>query len=160
MIIVLIAALLTGSYLYYKYRVAPAIAFPELELTDLEGNPVSLADVKGQHLFVSFFATWCGPCIQEIPLLENVRRELAGYDFVFVLVSDESLPKLKRFAAYAGTSIRILHSNQKLKDLGIHSVPTSYLVDANGKTVQEWTGSFDPKQGAVGIANEFRMLVR
>jgi peroxiredoxin len=155
---VLIAGSLIAAGLYYKYRVAPSIAFPQLELTDLEGKPVSLADVTGNNLFVSFFATWCGPCMQEVPLLQNVRTQLAGNNFVFVLVSDESLPTLKRFAEKSGTTIRILRSKHKLKHLGIHSVPTNYLLNKQGKIVLEQVGTLEGE--AVSIAAKFIKVTR
>ena len=156
--VVLVAGAVAAAGLYYKYRVAPSIAFPQLELTDLDGKPVSLNDVSGNNLFVSFFATWCGPCVQEVPLLQNVRMQLAGNNFVFVLVSDESLPTLKRFAERSGTTLRIMHSKQKLKDLGIHTVPTNYLLNKQGKVVLEKVGTLEGSD--IKIATEFTDLCR
>lgn len=158
LVFVLVVGAFTAAGLYYKYRVAPSIAFPQLELTDWDGKPVSLNDVSGNNLFISFFATWCGPCVQEVPLLQNVRTQLAGNNFVFVLVSDESLPTLKRFAERSGTTIRILRSKQKLKDLGIHSVPTNYLLNKQGKIVLEKVGTFEGSD--TKIAAEFTDLCR
>ena len=62
-----IVLVLTGGYLYNKYRVAPTVAFNTLQLVDSNEQPVTLSTYNGQPLLVSFFATWCGPCVHELP---------------------------------------------------------------------------------------------
>ena len=133
---------------------------PNWTLTDINGQSHNLYSYlnQGKTVFLDFFATWCGPCVQEVPLLQNVRTQLAGNNFVFVLVSDESLPTLKRFAERSGTTLRILRSKQKLKDLGIHSVPTNYLLNRQGKIVLEKVGTLEGSD--IKIATEFTDLCR
>ena len=95
--LILCAAVIT-IYLFKKYRIPPAIAFPELALTDLSGNAVSLQDFQGKHIFLNFYATWCAPCRKEMPDLINASKKLTADDVLFIAVSDEDVGKIKRFS--------------------------------------------------------------
>jgi thiol-disulfide isomerase/thioredoxin len=139
--IVIIIALLVGIYVYQKYRVAPDIKFRNLELTDLFGKPVKLEDYKGKKLFLNFFATWCGPCRAEIPLLDKVADSLASENFVFISISDEPITLLTPFTGRVSAQhIIMLHSVKKLHELGVFTVPTNYILNDRGEVVFEKTG--------------------
>jgi thiol-disulfide isomerase/thioredoxin len=139
--IVLAIALLIAIYLYQKYRVAPNIKFVELELTDLTGKHVKLEDYKGKTLFLNFFATWCGPCVGEIPSLEQAAEILLPDNFQFICISDEPVSLLSRFSGRANLQhIIILHSVKKLHDLKVFTVPTNYMVNNRGEVIFEKIG--------------------
>jgi thiol-disulfide isomerase/thioredoxin len=140
-VVLLIVVLAIGVFLYQKYRVAPSIKFHDLELTDLNGQPVRLEDYHGKKLFLNFFATWCGPCVGEFPALDNASQTLKSDGFVFISISDEPLALLNSFNARVTPShIIILHSAKKMHDLGVFTVPTNYLVNGKGQVVFEKTG--------------------
>ena len=132
----IIASLLAAAYLYQKYRIAPGIQFETLELTDLNGQKVTLEDYRGKKLFINFFATWCGSCIGEFPALDNAAGILMPDNFVFISISDEPLPLLNHASTRLLLQhITILHSVKKLKQLNIFTYPTSYLLNAKGHIV-------------------------
>lgn len=150
---VLAAVLLAAAaWLYNKYRIAPEIDFRQLQLTDLYGNEVLLKQYAGEKTFVGFFATWCGPCIGEIHKLEMANKELKAKGVEFVLISDEPIERLQRFDFNKSLRVTIIHSDKSLKELGIHTIPTNYIlnsqfkverkmVDGSGKKLEELLNS-------------------
>jgi thiol-disulfide isomerase/thioredoxin len=76
--------------------VAPAERAPNLSLKDLDGHTQKLAGLRGQIVVLNFWATWCGPCQEELPRLSKMAREFAGDKVHFVAVSiDESKDRAK-----------------------------------------------------------------
>lgn len=132
-----ICIIATGIYLYDKYRIPPKIAFANLQLTDLDGNPTGLPVNK--KMVVNFWATWCGPCVAEMPALQSMQQKL-GDDYAVVCISDESLQKLNNFKASTGYSITMLHSVNKLQQLDVHTLPTTYVLNTKGEIVYKQTG--------------------
>ena len=133
-------AILVGGFFYNKYRIAPKLQFESLQLKTLTGLKVSPVAFKGEKVFLNFFATWCGPCIRELPSLEAAQEALRNEPVHFFLISDEPVSVLKRFEQTYGTRLTILHSEKKLPDLKIVTVPTSYLLNGKGETVFKKTG--------------------
>lgn len=110
--------------------------------SDINGNPVNIADYAGKKVFVNYWATWCAPCIREIPSI-NRAAEALGQDYVFLLASDESLDTIKDFLLdrdFPGTFIKL---NGYVGSVGINVMPTSVLYDANGNLVKTWEGAFE-----------------
>lgn len=127
--IVLVVALATGGvFLYNKYRVAPKVKFTTLQLTDLQGRAVELSQYNRGRLFVNFFATWCGPCVAELPSLNDAQQQLQGKTD-FVIISDEPIERLQAFQKRTGYSLTLLHSNTPLSSIDIYTIPTSYLIN-------------------------------
>ena len=122
-------------FLYDKYRIAPAVKFDTLRLTDLDGNQVSLEQFKDKKLFINFFATWCGSCLSEMPSLEAAQIALVKHSFQFILISDEPLARLKRFSNQSNLPFIILHSDEKLSELKIFTVPTTYVLNLKREVV-------------------------
>lgn len=138
---VFIAALLTSGFFYNKYRIAPKVKFEALALTDLNGNAVSLNKFKDKKLFVNFMATWCSPCISELPSLEIAQQTLSPKNFQFILISDEPLERLRLLQQRV--NVPVLCSVKKLSELKIYTIPASYLLNEKGEIVFKKTGGAD-----------------
>lgn len=138
-ILLLVIGISTGGYLYDKYRIAPAVQFNTLDLTDLNGKPVNMEELKGKKVFVNFFGTWCGPCLREFPLLERTQQQLQQ-EYVFICVSDEEPAKLKAFRQRVNARIVIVHSKRTLKEMGINTIPTNYVLSQRGEIVYKQVG--------------------
>lgn len=108
-----------------------------------EANLYSL--LKDKIILVNFWATWCGPCVKEIPDLIKLKEELGGKNFEIIGVSiDRSITPVVEFAKKAGINYLLLHDPEsKLLDAfgGSVGIPTTYLIDRNGKIITKYIGA-------------------
>lgn len=103
-----------------------------LSFERLDGTSFNLSELQGKRVFLSFWATWCKPCIQEMPSIEQVQKEL-GEEVVFLLASDESKEQIEAFAKRKGYDLTFVKANFALDRLGITGLPTNIILDDTGK---------------------------
>ncbi|MCG5052371.1 MAG: TlpA family protein disulfide reductase [Myxococcales bacterium] len=106
----------------------------DFKLPDATGKMWSLADLKGRPVLLNFWATWCPPCVEEMPALETLAEQL-GNDAVVLAVSvDDDWDAVRRFFP-KGTPISVVWDESKTvpKSFGTDKYPESFLVDASGK---------------------------
>ena len=125
-----------------KGKAAPATAFK-----DPSGKDVSIAAFTGQPVLVNLWATWCAPCVKELPTIEALEAARKGKLAVIAVSQDMGEraavdtflagKKLGRFAAYHDSEMALS------LDLGVQVLPTTILFDAAGKEVWRYTGDFD-----------------
>lgn len=111
---------------------------PNFELKTLEGKTVSLEELKGQVVMINFWASWCGPCRQEMPALSEIYNDYHKAGFTLLGVNlDEDVGEAKKYLAKTPVSFPILHDgNGKVADLYKNTaMPSSYFVDKNGNLV-------------------------
>lgn len=116
---------------------------PDFSLVTLEGEPVSLASLKGKPVVLNFWATWCTPCAVEHPtLLEAARRyEPRGVVFLGVLYGDEP-DKARDFLTKRGAAYPTLVDPEQHTaiDFGVAGVPETFFLDGNGQIVRKVSG--------------------
>ena len=107
---------------------------PDFELPDLKGNKVSLRSLRGKPVLVSFFATWCPPCVEEAPSLEVLAGRLGDKAKVLMVSVDEDFDALKKFYA-KGSLATVVRDESKQVPLsfGTSKYPESFLLDASGR---------------------------
>ncbi len=127
-------------YLIFKYRVAPTIAFNDLQLKTPEGQVVKLSQYKGKVIFLNFWETWCGPCVQEMPTIENARMQIDSIKMVFITIAEENPDKIASFRDLHDYRFNYLISEKKFSDLGINTYPTSYIINKEGEIVMTKIG--------------------
>jgi peroxiredoxin len=137
-----VVLLLAGFFLYRKYRVAPEIEFANLRLSDLQGSSASLSSYEGKPLVLSFAASWCGPCINELSALRDASASIRPYANVLV-VSDENSANIMRLRDMGNFPFDFLRLEGGFSSVGINSIPTTYLINAQGKVVKEKVGFID-----------------
>jgi thiol-disulfide isomerase/thioredoxin len=120
---------------------------PAWEMKDLAGNPVGSAELKGKIVIVDFWATWCPPCIGEIPQFVQLSKKYGKDGVVFVGISldqgDTAPAKVKAFVAKYGVPYRISMVDDdvaKAFSLG-ESIPMTVIVDRSGNIRDRVTGA-------------------
>src|SRR5947209_4090028 len=110
---------------------------PEFTLKDASGKTVQLADYKGKVVLLDFFATWCGPCKIEIPWFIELERKNKdrGFSVLGISMDDEGWDVVKPFLADLGVNYRVVIGNDSTAQLygGVDALPTTFLIDRNGK---------------------------
>jgi cytochrome c biogenesis protein CcmG/thiol:disulfide interchange protein DsbE len=107
---------------------------PNFELPDAQGRTVSLRAQKGHPVAVNFWATWCPPCVEEVPSLESLATTLEGTDMRLLAVSvDDDWDAIRRFFV-KGTKIGVLldKSHTVPKTFGTTQYPETYFLDGQG----------------------------
>ena len=117
---------------------------PEFTLTDLEGKTVSLSDFKGKVVILDFWATWCGPCVVEIPYFIKLQEEFGEKGFTMLGVStDDGMDVVKKFVEEHQVNYPILMADGNVKALygGIQSIPTTFVLDKEGVIQRHYVGT-------------------
>ena len=109
-------------------------SMPVFEVPDLTGKKLSLQQFRGKPVLVSFFATWCPPCVEEMPSLELLAGRLGDQAKVLVVSVDEDEEALKKFF-HKGTNTVVTRDESRAVPgkFGTSKFPESFLIDANGK---------------------------
>lgn len=110
---------------------------------DLSGQGLEIASFAGKKVFVNYWATWCAPCIREIPSIARAAAELEDENYLFVLASDESPETISNFIADRGFDGHFIKLNGYFGSHGIDAVPSSSLYDEDGQLLQSWAGAFE-----------------
>lgn len=118
----------------------PKIGEPfELKFTDVDGKKFDLATLKGKVILIDFWATWCGPCVAEVPKVLRTYEKLHAKGFEIVGISlDSDKAKLTRFTKEKGMTWPQYFDGQEWNNkistrFGIDSIPAMWLVDKDGK---------------------------
>ena len=158
--LVAVISLAMGSYwLYQRYRVAPEIDFPAMELSDLQGEPVDFSNRHAGRVFLVFWASWCPDCLEEWPHVMEAAYEFRYEEIDFVMISDEDLETINDFLANRDPYVvRFYKLNGRSRDLKIYSIPTVYLLD-QGKVVDAQVGNFEwsSQEGLDRIRQAFKL---
>ena len=108
---------------------------PEIGLRDTNGRQVRLSSLRGKVVLVDFWASWCGPCRQEMPFLERLHDEYADQGLVIVGVNiDTEEGNMRRFLRRTPVSFRVVHDgNHRVADrYNPPRMPSSFLIDQRG----------------------------
>jgi len=120
---------------------------PSFTVETLEGQTISAASLQGKVVLLNFWATWCGPCIAEIPDLIQLQNKYERQFQVIGLSVDAGSPEdVKRFVQEKKINypIAIVSTELQGKFGGVMGLPTSFIVDTNGRIVQKHVGLRDP----------------
>ena len=121
----------------------------DFKLKDLNGNELSLSDLKGKKVFLNFWATWCPPCKAEMPEIEKLYQETKDSDLVIVAVEiGEPLDTVKSFIDSNKYNFKVLLDPDQTvaTKYNITSIPTSYFIDADGNIVYKHVGGMNIDQ--------------
>ena len=120
---------------------ASADAAMTWRLRDLDGNEIDLADIPEKVVFVNRWATWCGPCIIEMPSIENLVMELVEEDIAFLIVSDEPVETVAPFVEDKGWRVPIYTAKRVPPVFQSAGIPTTFVLDETRRVVFAHVGS-------------------
>jgi thiol-disulfide isomerase/thioredoxin len=144
------AVLLSLSLAWPALALDAGQRLPEIGLTDLSGKKIDVASLQGKVVIVDFLASWCGPCKQELPVLEKLYKKYGAEGLVVVGVSvDEELANLQGLLKQVKVSFPVVHDASKVV-AGRYKpprMPSSYVVDRKG-IVRYVHGGFRKEDGA------------
>jgi len=159
-VVIIIGALTTAGYLYIssmKKRFSrgrkemlkpPPIAARDEKMDynwsihDLKGNEFDLSKTKGKVVFLNFWATWCSPCIAEMPSIQNLYEELKDEGVVFLCVSREGKKSLRKFVLTEGSKCPIYSiQGDKPAVFETRGIPATFIISRSGEIVFRHTGS-------------------
>ena len=136
----------------------PPASAPDFRLPVLNGGSVSLAHYRGRFLLLNFWATWCPPCLKEMPSMERLSRRLSDYPFAVLAVSldEEGSAEVATFIEKLAVTFTIaLDPDSKVAAVyGGTQLPTTFLIDPGGRVVAAAKGERD-----WGSENVFEFLV-
>ena len=107
---------------------------------DLYENNLDLSVFNEGKIVISYWATWCAPCIKEMPSIKRAEKILEDYGYTFLLVSDESISKISNFKNEMNFDFNFLKSNKSFETIGVYAMPTSYVFNENGEILETFVG--------------------
>ena len=152
--LVLIALLVLiggGVYIYSNLPSTTAVVAgdvaPDFQLEDTKGAKVTLSELRGKVVMVNFWATWCPPCIEEMPSMERLNKFMADENFIMLAINTEKdgrsvVPDFLKKKPYDFT---ILYDDQGAvqQQYGVYKFPESFIVGKDGTVVEKVIGPLD-----------------
>lgn len=141
------SGLIKGAMRRFK-RTSPAKPMPDLEFLDANDKPMRLADLTGKVRLINLWATWCAPCVKEMPSLDNLQAVLPKDKFVVLPISLDGPSKAKVAPFYKERMLDHLgiyydKGRKAMSVLGVSLLPTSILVDPAGRELGRIEGDAD-----------------
>jgi peroxiredoxin len=121
---------------------------PDFKLETLSGERIQLSELRGKPVLINFWATWCGPCIEEMPTIEKYYDQYKNDIRVLAVNDDEPLADVEKFVSDQGLTFDILlDPGAKVQSLyRLRGYPTSFIVDSEGIVRVQHIGPMSEKQ--------------
>ena len=156
----IILALCVSVFLLSGVHAAAEMA-PNFTLKNRSGKNIKLSELRGQVVMINFWASWCGPCRQEMPILEKLYKKYKSLGFVILGVNvDEDRKQAESLLKQIPVSFPILFDtdNKISAKYNVTAMPSSYFVDRDGKLRSEHKG-YLPEYEQL-YKNEIKKLIR
>lgn len=165
---VVIAAIAGGGYLFYQSSKAPPLKegdqAPGFTLPLMGGGEASLADYRGKVVVLNVWATWCGPCREEMPSMQRLYQSLKGQPFEMLAVSIDTrgAQDVDPFVKKLNLTFPILYdTDKKVPSLyQTTAVPESFIIDKNGVVAKRIIGPLDWTNAQTEEYQLIRQLLR
>lgn len=129
--------LILAGWYYYRYHIAPEIEDQGIQVYNEKGMLQPVTSLHDGPVLLNFYAAWCGHCMQEMEALERAHQKKK---FVVIGVTDDSPEKIGQVRNRYNLTFPIYQLENTIKDYSVHSLPTSYLLNADGHVVQSLIG--------------------
>tara|TARA_R110000787_G_scaffold204931_1_gene315414 strand:+ start:6506 stop:6982 length:477 start_codon:yes stop_codon:yes gene_type:complete len=108
---------------------------------NLNNEKVDFTSFKGKKIILNYWATWCSPCIEEMPSLLKAQEILKDHGYIFLLASDEDIVKISIFKNSKKYNFTFLKSFGATEKLGIYMMPITFIFNEEGKKIETITGA-------------------
>jgi len=140
---VFIGRLLSTSAAVLKTELQMPVENYDWQLVDAKGNDFNFMDAKGKVILVNFWATWCPPCVAEMPSLQGLYDDYND-KVVFMFVAQDKVEKVSAFIAKKGYTLPVYYSKTEAPSvLTSKTIPTTYVINKEGKIIIAETGVAD-----------------
>jgi thiol-disulfide isomerase/thioredoxin len=104
----------------------------KVKLKELTGQSIDLAQFEGKAVFINFWATWCKPCIQEMPTIAAAQEQLKNENVIFLIASNEEPEQIEKFIKKHSYNFHYVHL-ENMEALKIQALPTTFIFNPEGK---------------------------
>ena len=119
------------------------VPYENVMFTTLDGKEVKIGDYKGKRILLNLWATWCGPCVKEMPSLNRAYGELKDDNYVFLLASNEKIKQITGFSQRTNYDFQFVKADDKFRPFNIEVIPTTFVFDTAGNLAMTLTGSME-----------------
>ena len=128
---------------------------PPLQVTSVSGQHITNANYGGYVLLVQFFATWCSPCREAIPVIVKLNNKYGkqGFQVLGLSIDEKGDRVVKAFVAEKKINYPVALASDELQAaFGVRSVPTLFLINRKGQVIEKFMGMSDETEQAIGSA--------
>lgn len=124
------------------------VASSDVPFLDADGQEMTLADLQGKFIVLNFWATWCAPCLEEMPLLSALQEAMGGDDLEVVTIATgrNPAPAMQRFFARIAVDNLPLYTDETqdlARDMEVLGLPVTVILDREGREIARMQGSAD-----------------
>jgi thiol-disulfide isomerase/thioredoxin len=146
-----IAILCVSVFFVLRYKTVQTLQQDSVVVTDRSGVQHKLSELTSGITMVHFYASWCGPCLKELPEIQKFMNTPLGKQINFVFITEDREDVANVYRERYGFNI---YRVNKLKDANVYSIPVSYLLNENHEVVKSDLGEWDWNK------NEFNEEIR
>jgi len=144
-----------GVFFFFRYKTVPKLEQDNIVVLDCLNNQHKLADLTSGTTIVHFYASWCGPCLRELPEIKSFMQTPLGQKINFVFITEDKEDIAQTFRERYGFNI---YRVNKLKEANIYSIPVSYLLNENHEVVKSDLGNWNWSEE--NFKNEISTLIK
>lgn len=145
----------SGVFFFIRYKTVPTLAQDEIIVTDSLNVQHKLSELTAGNTIVHFYASWCGPCLRELPEIKAFMQSPLGQQINFVFITEDKADVVKEFHERYGFTI---YRVNKLKDANIYSIPVTYLLNENHEIAKSDLGNWNWNDE--NLKNEISTLIK
>ena len=144
-----------GVFMLVRYKTVPSLEQDSIIVMDSANVQHKLSELTRGATVVHFYASWCGPCLRELPEIKAFMETPLGSQINFVFITEDREDQVKTFHDRYGFNI---YRVNKLKDANVYSIPVTYLLNEKHEIVKSDLGSWDWNQE--NLKSEISTLIK